>query len=77
MNPAAAAFEELRKSIMSKVNQYLTQAKPFDWNKSMQNLRLHHRFFFHLGCLRHDQSRTEQELLAALANELNDGVLDD
>ena len=67
------AFEQLRLSVISKINQRIVFSKTLDHNKQMRSITWYHKFFFMLGCLRYnpdvDPDKDLNDVLSDLRGE--------
>ena len=56
------AFEQLRLSVISKINQTIVFSKTLDHNKQMRSITWYHKFFYMMGCLRYKPEKDDKDL---------------
>ena len=55
------AFEQLRISLIQKLNKKIQFSRPLDYYRSLRNISFLHKLLFHLGCLRYDPDSDTRE----------------
>ena len=53
------AFEQLRLSVISKINKKIVYSKILDHYKQLRNISWYHKLFYKLGCLRYNPDEVD------------------
>jgi hypothetical protein len=65
------AFNNLKRNLLTRINNIIKQSRTFDYDKSMKNIAWYHRLGYKLGCLKYNKKIQNKNSLKEIMDDIN------